>query len=1060
MKDRFLLFGNSHRISKCSAWASILACVLMAACSDESVSSVGADDDNSDPSALCGNGVLDEGEICDAEKLSRSASCPKGKYLPPDAYFTCNDDCTLNTDACVAEASSDPCGNEALDEGEICDGDIFNKAASCPEGTYLPSDASLLCREDCTLDTSSCIPVEKEDPCGNGALDEEEICDGSLIRKSASCPENTHLAEGQTLTCNEDCTLNTSACVQDELPPDPPGPAEPAQGIVKHDTLTEIPIHRTPQYHYPNDTLKNEHGDAEKPQIVGHINKGDTVELHGIVGEKSFLGGSYLIDFDDGQYYIHSNNIELINDSPVDTIDYSSASTPNYYQNDAKWKDVKYRTTNIGVHGGGPTALANAIAILKDNKDITPETIAKKMDLYQDITSGEGTERAVVCPMIEREYDLECEYFDTSKGMNYGTEESTKKNDANTREKTKQKIEEAFKNGWYIVALEGGAKSYWTSDTSRHYLTVYGYDKANDTLYVDDPVNVHYMQKGMEEFLNYTHSIFVITNKPADKKCTPKTCANYVGKCGDSLNDGCGGKLNCTCSDGKACVQSVCGINKDVYPKRKSIKGIQPDGSDAQIMIDSNVHGVVYNMVWALMQPSKKKAPCTKDKEVEYKGYCYNPTGTADYREKIKKYTDAGVVATAIVYGVPAWAQIKNDSICKNNKYVQSSWFCATEDGYADDFGRFAGFLAWYFNGIEHDGNKGGRIADFVIHNEVNCSHWYNIGCHDYNDKYKDCDREKWISRYAADWNKAYDYIRAEQKQAKVFMSFDHMFDWNIWQHTSVQYFIKSVVKKLGTREWRIAFHSYPPDLTEPQFSANDWPIISFGNIGILAGWLRQNYPDKPHAWEIHLTENGLNGRPEQENAQNTYLCKAFKNVLGTPGIESFIFHRYRDADEGGLKLGLVHKDGTAKPAWSTYVNANKPGAGKCGFELLPYVELARYLNSSTGNRWVTTRMPPDGFHHENSWKIYRDKPTFGDPIMLYECRFGDSKQHYQTKISTNVNCDGNFNMGPMGYAFKSKQKNTVALYQCKVGNTFFITDASNCENQIKDKLIGYVYRK
>jgi hypothetical protein len=368
--------------------------------------------------------------------------------------------------------------------------------------------------------------------------------------------------------------------------------------------------------------------------------------------------------------------------------------------------------------------------------------------------------------------------------------------------------------------------------------------------------------------------------------------------------------------------------------------------------------------------------------------------------------------------------------------------------------------LAWYFNGIEHDGNKGGRIADFVIHNEVNCSHWYNIGCHDYNDKYKDCDREKWISRYAADWNKAYDYIRAEQKQAKVFMSFDHMFDWNIWQHTSVQYFIKSVVKKLGTREWRIAFHSYPPDLTEPQFSANDWPIISFGNIGILAGWLRQNYPDKPHAWEIHLTENGLNGRPEQENAQNTYLCKAFKNVLGTPGIESFIFHRYRDADEGGLKLGLVHKDGTAKPAWSTYVNANKPGAGKCGFELLPYVELARYLNSSTGNRWVTTRMPPDGFHHENSWKIYRDKPTFGDPIMLYECRFGDSKQHYQTKISTNVNCDGNFNMGPMGYAFKSKQKNTVALYQCKVGNTFFITDASNCENQIKDKLIGYVYRK
>ena len=88
------------------------------------------------------------------------------------------------------------------------------------------------------------------------------------------------------------------------------------------------------------------------------------------------------------------------------------------------------------------------------------------------------------------------------------------------------------------------------------------------------------------------------------------------------------------------------------------------------------------------------------------------------------------------------------------------------------------------------------------------------------------------------------------------------------WQHKSVEDFIQKLVPKLGNREWRIAFHSYPPGLGEPQFSANDWPMITFGNIGVLAGWLRQHYQDKPHAWEIHLTENGLNGRPEQENAQ------------------------------------------------------------------------------------------------------------------------------------------------------------------------------------------------
>ena len=282
------------------------------------------------------------------------------------------------------------------------------------------------------------------------------------------------------------------------------------------------------------------------------------------------------------------------------------------------------------------------------------------------------------------------------------------------------------------------------------------------------------------------------------------------------------------------------------------------------------------------------------------------------------------------------------------------------------------------------------------------------------------------------------------------------------WQHKSVEDFIQKLVPKLGNREWRIAFHSYPPGLGEPQFSANDWPMITFGNIGVLAGWLRQHYQDKPHAWEIQLTENGISGDPNkgQLNDQDAYLCKAFENCLGTPGIESFIYHRYQDVKAENLFLGLVNLDGqTQKPAWKTYRDVNKPGAEKCGFQLLPYIELKRYYNESNGYHWVTTRMPPAGFGYERSWKVFRDKPNFGDPVMLYECRVGGANGSH-TMISTFVDCEKEFNMGPMGYAFKTKQKDTVPIYRCRTGSgSHFITDASNCENQTKEDLVVYVYK-
>ena len=132
--------------------------------------------------------------------------------------------------------------------------------------------------------------------------------------------------------------------------------------------------------------------------------------------------------------------------------------------------------------------------------------------------------------------------------------------------------------------------------------------------------------------------------------------------------------------------------SKDIYPTRQSIKGIQPDFQDPNQIIGNAIH--------------------------LYDGYCFNiDQHTVDH---VKTYSDNGVVVTGVFYGVPGWA--RRD--CPSSA-VTAPMFCAPKNENARDYGRFVGFIAQYFNGE----NGHGRVADFVIHNEVNSPSWFNIGC-------------------------------------------------------------------------------------------------------------------------------------------------------------------------------------------------------------------------------------------------------------------------------------------------------------------------------------------
>ena len=406
-----------------------------------------------------------------------------------------------------------------------------------------------------------------------------------------------------------------------------------------------------------------------------------------------------------------------------------------------------------------------------------------------------------------------------------------------------------------------------------------------------------------------------------------------------------------------------------------------------------------------------------------------------------------------MVYGVPAWA--RTGKVC-SPAAAGYEIFCSPTD--PNDYARFTKMIARRYDGLHGHG----RIADFVIDNEVNSNDWFDIGC----GQGVACDPTQWIDEYAANYNAAFDAITAEQPYAKVLISLEHDFEPSLDAPSAThpllsgETFLNGFASKVAPRAWRVAFHPYAPNLLSPAFGPDDSPIVSYGNIGELSGYLRKTFPTVPSAWEIQLTESGVNSiSPNStEAAQADGVCRSFRDVLGTPGIENYIYHRMVDnADETaqGLGVGLHRSDETAKPAWSTWALANRddlnPKQLSCGFDDLPYTRLTR-SNSSTRGHWASSRVAPTGFTEESSYHLYRD--SMPNTVLLYECRVST-----HNLLSTDVNCEGLPPLGPVGYALTQPGAGTVPIYRCRVGSTdHFISPDPGCEGQTTESLLGYAF--
>ncbi|NUN12500.1 MAG: hypothetical protein HUU55_02555 [Myxococcales bacterium] len=243
-----MLRGNLHdSFFRTIGWFSVVVMLAMGlpmtGCGDDGDG--GTDSDTSgDAAAVCGNAVLETGELCDPGIVSGAGLCPSEcPSASPCAAGTlvgsadaCTAECKFTPiTACVSDDGCCPpgcpgqdndctaaCGNGVVESGETCDG---NCPVQCDDGnactidtkTGTPAGCDVACSTtviDSCIDKDGCCPAtcdaatdnDCSSTCGNGQIDASETCDGDC---PTSCDDGV-ACTADTLTGSAE--LCSAAC--------------------------------------------------------------------------------------------------------------------------------------------------------------------------------------------------------------------------------------------------------------------------------------------------------------------------------------------------------------------------------------------------------------------------------------------------------------------------------------------------------------------------------------------------------------------------------------------------------------------------------------------------------------------------------------------------------------------------------------------------------------------------------------------------------------------------------------------------------------------------------
>lgn len=159
-----------------------------------------ADSSDSGPPAVCGDDNLDASEDCDGMSFGDNDCTALGF---DDGVLSCDAECHLITEACFT------CGDGDIALSEQCDGNNFGGETCASLGF---AQGALGCLDECSMiDTSACVPLPT---CGDGVRNGGELCDGNDVGGATCISLGFDMG---TVSCNANCTLNSTQCMDDIL---------------------------------------------------------------------------------------------------------------------------------------------------------------------------------------------------------------------------------------------------------------------------------------------------------------------------------------------------------------------------------------------------------------------------------------------------------------------------------------------------------------------------------------------------------------------------------------------------------------------------------------------------------------------------------------------------------------------------------------------------------------------------------------------------------------------------------------------------------------------------
>ena len=218
-------------------------------------------------------------------------------------------------------------------------------------------------------------------------------------------------------------------------------------------------------------------------------------------------------------------------------------------------------------------------------------------------------------------------------------------------------------------------------------------------------------------------------------------------------------------------------------------------------------------------------------------------------------------------------------------------------------------------------------VDSWVIGNEINNGNTWNF--------MPNRELNAYTKQYADAFRIWYDAIKKENPSAKVYIPFDYRWNWYSDQgygHLQASHMLPILNEQLKDTDYGIAWHAYPEDLKDPDFT-NDasakgnfsTPIINMKNIGVLTDFMQQPayLNSKGNVRSIILSEQGFNAVSDDKQAQ--MIEEAYNIAKNNPYIDTFYLSRENDLGEvhmgTEMRFGLMDRAGNKRKSFEVYKN-------------------------------------------------------------------------------------------------------------------------------------------